>query len=210
MDRWPALVENAAETLRLSTSAAQETTLGNPVYQFAYDAISHLWTSIGKAKADKIRSNFLVASMFVKYLMDGQLDLPQTVDAFYETVCGPSGVPGHWSREALVIQRLRLPLQISLAISPLCLLLPVRLAVQDVSREKLLTVRPTSRTFCAVYLTHRLALGLAATRKSAARLAPRRREHGLEILVFSGVWRIPAGRAAWGLRNCSRLYRPNV
>lgn len=145
------LLQTAIDTLSETTSTPPDASPSNPVHQFAYSALSHLWTTLKKAQAERIRSNVMVASMFIKYLMDGHLDLPPTLNEFYEIVCGDASlVPSSWGREKQAIQRLRLPLQISLALSPLCLLLPTNLALKDMARERLMTVRPISLTMPVV------------------------------------------------------------
>jgi hypothetical protein len=134
MQRWPDLVRDAIQTLQSDalTSVNFPPVPINPEHQFEINAISHLWTSINSAHADMIRSNVMVAAMFIKYLMSGQLDLPNSVDEFYAAVCGDaSQVPQLW-------QKLRLPLQMALAISPLCLLLPAHLANKDIGRTTLM------------------------------------------------------------------------
>ena len=160
MDKWPVLVNIAKDTLQSVDSSVttepENLPLADVGQQFAYDTISHLWASVKDAKAGMIRSNVMVAAMFIKHLMGGHLDLPPTLDQFYETVCGSaSRVPTSWNRDNQVIQWLRLPLQIALAISPLCLLLPARLALKDVARDKLMNVGPIPLTFPVVYLVCR-------------------------------------------------------
>jgi hypothetical protein len=143
MRNWPDLLQDAIADLRTPPYIPSHAPFAHPTHQLAFNAISHLWATIQNARADMVRSNVMVASMFMKYLMDGHLDLPPTLTEFYETVCGGAAhVPANWDREKKVIQRLRLPLQMALAISPLTLLLPTRLAAKDFSRDKLLNVSP--------------------------------------------------------------------
>jgi hypothetical protein len=136
-------VKDAIETLKHPTASALTDldAAPSPAHLFAYRAISHLWSSVKTAHKEIICSNVLVASMFIKYLMQGNLDLPNTLSDFYATICGDAScVPPSWGKENKIIQRLRLPLQLALAVSPLCLLLPVRLALKDVGRDKLMNV----------------------------------------------------------------------
>jgi hypothetical protein len=139
MQRWPEVLHSALQDLQTLSTPPLESPSDHPTHRFAFDTLSDLWSSIHTARANKIRSNIMVASMFIKYLMDGNLDLPHTLEEYYETICGgAANVPPTWNREQQVIQRLRLPLQMALAISPLCLLLPTRLATQDIARDRLM------------------------------------------------------------------------
>jgi hypothetical protein len=143
MKRWPDLLQHALTDLETSTIAPLQSPSNHPTHMFAFNTLSHLWSTMQNSRADKIKSNVMVASMFIKYLMDGHLDLPQTLDDFYATICGgASNVPTTWGRENQVIQRLRVPLQIALAVSPLCLLLPTYLATKDIGRDRLMNVSP--------------------------------------------------------------------
>jgi hypothetical protein len=101
MQQWPDLVRDAIQTLQSAalTSENLQPIPINPQHQFEINAILHLWTSINSAHANMIRSNVMVAAMFIKYLMSRKLDLPNSVDKFYAAVCGDaSQVRPSWQK----------------------------------------------------------------------------------------------------------------
>ncbi|KAF6745574.1 hypothetical protein DFP72DRAFT_1077351 [Ephemerocybe angulata] len=144
---WPAMVQNGLQLVRKCNQDDPQPFLGS--LDDGRNLIASIFSSLVYRKdaveGHKIMLNFECAAAYLCLLLKGNLRLPNTVPEFRELVmdiCRPVDLPTEcWARffsTMKSVHSFKLPLQLCLAISPICLFLPTCLMSKDLNRVTLL------------------------------------------------------------------------
>ncbi|TFK63071.1 hypothetical protein BDN72DRAFT_848069 [Pluteus cervinus] len=92
-------------------------------------------------KKEKIYHNFMVAALHLRYMLEGHVDLPETLSELVSYMkSSAADIPLEYLMLKISTSDLKRPLQMALTTSPVCLFIPLELTAQKVPREFMFNV----------------------------------------------------------------------